>query len=55
MFGVFTYRDVPIEAYSEEILLKEENVYSFQIATPEKALCDKLYTFLHFIITITPT
>ena len=43
-FGIFTYRDVPTLAYPEEILLKEENNYSYQIATPEKALCDKLYT-----------
>lgn len=43
-FGIFTYRDIPILAYPEEILLKEENNYSYQIATPEKALCDKLYT-----------
>ena len=43
-FGIFTYRDVPVLAYPEEILLKEENNYSYQIATPEKALCDKLYT-----------
>lgn len=43
-FGVFTYRDIPVEAYPEEILLKEEKNYSFQIATPEKALCDKIYT-----------
>lgn len=43
-FGLFTYRDVPTLAYPEEILLKEENNYSYQIATPEKALCDKLYT-----------
>lgn len=43
-FGIFTYRDIPILAYPEEILLKEENGYSYQIATPEKALCDKLYT-----------
>lgn len=43
-FGVFTYRDVPALAYPEEIILKEENNYSYQIATPEKALCDKLYT-----------
>lgn len=43
-FGVFTYRDIPVEAYPEEILLKEEESYSFQIATPEKALCDKVYT-----------
>ena len=43
-FGTFTYRDIPVLAYPEEILLKEENNYSYQIATPEKALCDKLYT-----------
>lgn len=43
-FGTFTYRDVPVLAYPEEIILKEENNYSYQIATPEKALCDKLYT-----------
>ncbi len=43
-FGVFTYRDVPKEVYAQEILLKVEKNYSYQIATPEKALCDKLYT-----------
>lgn len=43
-FGTFTYRDVPILVYPEDIILKEENNYSYQIATPEKALCDKLYT-----------
>ena len=43
-FGVFTYRDIPKLAYSEEIILKNEGDYSYQIATPEKALCDKLYT-----------
>lgn len=43
-FGVFTYRDIPVEAYSEEIELKIEGDYSYQIAKPEKALCDKLYT-----------
>ena len=43
-FGVFTYRDIPIEAYPEDILLKLEGNYSYQIASPEKALCDKLYT-----------
>lgn len=43
-FGVFTYRDIPILAYPEEIMLKVEGDYSYQIATPEKALCDKLYT-----------
>lgn len=43
-FGIFTYRDIPSEAYPLGILLHEENGYSYQIATPEKALCDKLYT-----------
>ncbi len=43
-FGVFTYRDVPVLVYPEEIILKEEKNYSYQIAAPEKALCDKLYT-----------
>ena len=44
LFGVFTYRDIPINAYPEEIILKKEGDYSYQIATPEKALCDKIYT-----------
>ena len=43
-FGRFTYRDVPSEAYPFGIVLKEENGYVYQMATPEKALCDKLYT-----------
>lgn len=43
-FGTFTYRDIPSSAYPEEIILKEENNYSYQIAIPEKALCDKLYS-----------
>lgn len=43
-FGIFTYRDVPVKAYPMDIILKEKNNYSYQIASPEKALCDKLYT-----------
>ena len=43
-FGVFTYRDIPTEAYPLGVLIVEENGYSYQIATTEKALCDKLYT-----------
>lgn len=43
-FGIFTYRDIPVKAYSEEIILKEEKNYFYQIASKEKALCDKLYT-----------
>lgn len=43
-FGLFTYRDVPAEVYPLAVLIHEENGYSYQIASPEKALCDKLYT-----------
>lgn len=43
-FGRFTYRDVPSEAYPFGISIKEENGYVYQMATQEKALCDKLYT-----------
>ncbi len=43
-FGRFSYRDVPTGAYPFGILVKEENGYVYQMAAPEKALCDKLYT-----------
>lgn len=43
-FGHFAYRDVPPEAYPFGIVVKEENGYVYQMACPEKALCDKLYT-----------
>lgn len=43
-FGRFTYRDVPSGAYPFGIVIREENGYVYQMATPEKALCDKLYT-----------
>ncbi len=42
-FGQFSYRDVPCDVYPFGILIKEENGYVYRIATPEKALCDKLY------------
>ena len=42
-YGMFTYRDVPSEAYPYGVELREENGYGFQIASPEKALCDQLY------------
>lgn len=44
LFGCFTYRDVPSLAYPYDILIKKEKEYYFQIASPEKALCDLLYT-----------
>ncbi len=43
-FGRFSYRDVPTEAYPFGIVIREENGYVYPIASPEKALCDKLYT-----------
>jgi len=43
-FGYFVYRDVPKEAYSLGIKVIMDGNYSYQIATPEKAICDKLYT-----------
>ena len=43
-YGLFTYRDIPADVYPLGILLYEENSYSYQIATPEKAICDKLYS-----------
>lgn len=43
-FGTYMYRDVPVKVYPLGINLVEEGNYSYQIATPEKALCDKLYT-----------
>ena len=36
--------DVTSLVYPESIILKSEEGYSYQIATKEKALCDKLYT-----------
>lgn len=43
-YGIFTYRDVPSEAYPIGVHLYHENGYGFQIASPEKAICDVLYT-----------
>jgi predicted transcriptional regulator of viral defense system len=42
-FGVFTYRDVPKKAYPLEVELVLKNGYGYQIASPEKAVCDMLY------------
>jgi len=43
-FGTYIYRDVPKSVYSLGVLLLNENGYFYQIASKEKALCDKLYT-----------
>ncbi len=42
-FGIFSYRDVPSAAYPVGVILQSENGYGFQIAAPEKAICDELY------------
>lgn len=44
IFGTFTYRDVPSEAFPLELKVVREGEYFYRIAAPEKALCDKLYT-----------
>ncbi len=43
-FGLFTYRDIPKSVYPLGIQIEWQDDYSFLIAQPEKALCDKLYT-----------
>lgn len=43
-FGVFTYRDVPSEAFPLELRIVQEGAYYYRIAGAEKALCDMLYT-----------
>lgn len=42
-FGTFIYRDVPKEVFSLGVKVLIDGEYSYQIATIEKALCDKLY------------
>lgn len=42
-FGRFTYRDVPEDVYTFGVNVIQENGYAYMIATPEKAICDKLY------------
>ena len=43
-FGIFTYRDVPAEAFPLYLEIKSEGKYWYRMASAEKALCDKLYT-----------
>lgn len=43
-FGTYIYRDVPKEVFRLGVIYFDENPYSYQVATIEKALCDKLYT-----------
>ena len=41
-FGRYTYQDVPAKAFPKEISLHTVGGYTFWIAGPEKAMCDKL-------------
>ena len=43
-FGDYLYRDVPEGVFRFGVKTVMENGYSYQIASVEKALCDKLYT-----------
>ncbi len=43
-FGTFIYRDVPSAVFSLGVIVINVKTYTYHIATPEKALCDKLYT-----------
>lgn len=43
-FGKFLYRDIPESVYMYGVKAIVENGYTYHIATPEKALCDKLYS-----------
>lgn len=43
-FGIYSFRDVPKLVYPVGVKLIQEGNYVYQIATPEKAVCDKIYT-----------
>ncbi len=44
VFGTYTYRDVPTAVFPYGTELHEEQGYGFMMASPEKAVCDLLYT-----------
>lgn len=43
-FGTYSYRDVPKNVFRFAIELKTEGEYNYWIASPEKAVCDELYS-----------
>jgi len=43
-FGTFIYRDVPKNVFNLGVIAIKDGTYSYQVASAEKALCDKLYT-----------
>ncbi|MCH3916662.1 MAG: hypothetical protein LKE40_04205 [Spirochaetia bacterium] len=42
-FGTFIYRTIPETVFPCDVTILEGGSYSWQMATPEKALCDMLY------------
>ncbi len=43
-FGTFIYRDIPSSVFSLGVNVVNDGTYTYQVATAEKAFCDKLYT-----------
>lgn len=43
-YGQFSYQDVPASIYFYGVEEKHYESYPYHLATPEKALCDQLYT-----------
>jgi len=43
-FGDFIYRDVPKDVFWLGVNLIEDGSYTYHMASPEKALCDTIYT-----------
>lgn len=43
-FGTYIYRDIPAKAYPYCVRYELVENYSYHIASPEKAICDKLYS-----------
>jgi len=43
-FGTYTYRDIPKIMFPYGFKFERDGRYVSKLATPEKALCDKLYT-----------
>lgn len=49
-FGDYSYQDVPAAVFPFETEIVREGDYYYRIATPEKALCDQLYSIRHMTI-----
>lgn len=43
-FGNFYYKDIPASVFYYEVLILNEDGYFFKIASPEKAICDTIYS-----------